>query len=332
MDFEPDYAAHTLDKLLDAASHIDRETYSERARRLDDEIGRRFPDVSRKAAPVGNTAANRSITAPKKSRMKIYLKHAFETHLQHSYSLRLHMCAILLATTLSGILFSKGLLLSGVTNFTARYPLAVILSYLIFFGCIRLWLSCISSTKESKTSAADWIDLPTPSFPQGIGKIAPIMRGGGGQFSGAGASGSFDSPDVALMQGAAVQDSFADSGSTSSDGISDAVGGVADAFGDDNIVVAAIVLAVLVATILVSAVFVIYGAPAILAEAAFQGVLAASLIRKTRSISNTAWAGSIVKATWKPFALTLAVALFGGAVLHSYYPHAVRLADILLKG
>jgi hypothetical protein len=40
----------------------------------------------------------------------------------------------------------------------------------------------------------------------------------------------------------------------------------------------------------------------ILAEAAFQGVLAGSFIKKTQSISERSWAGSIFKATWKPFA------------------------------
>ncbi len=263
--------------------------------------------------------------------MKVPIKQAFQKHLQRRYSLRLHMCAILLATTFSGILFSKVFLLFGVVDFKVRYPLAVVFSYLVFFACIKLWLSWIASLKESKTSVADWIDLPTPSFRGGVEKAIPIIHGGGGQFSGAGASGSLDNPDTVLAQEAVLQDPLPSSGGGSSEGIGDAVGEVADAVGDDNIVVAVIVLAVLVVTILVSAILVLYSAPAILAEAAFQGVLAASLIKKTRVISDEAWAGSILKATWKPFAGTLGVAFFGGAVLHSYFPQAVRLADILWR-
>jgi len=48
------------------------------------------------------------------------------------------MFAILLATTLSGVLFSKVLLVLGVVDFRVRYPLVVLFSYLVFFVCIRL--------------------------------------------------------------------------------------------------------------------------------------------------------------------------------------------------
>jgi hypothetical protein len=41
MDQEPVYPAYTLDELLDARRHVDRETYPERARKIDDEIARR---------------------------------------------------------------------------------------------------------------------------------------------------------------------------------------------------------------------------------------------------------------------------------------------------
>ncbi len=244
------------------------------------------------------------------------------------------MIAILLTTTLSGIVFSKVLLLIHVVDFKVRYPLAVLLSYLVFFACIKLWLSWIASIKASKASASDWLDIPLPSYRGGAEKVLPPIpiHGAGGEFSGAGASDSFDSPDTTLVEAAVLSDSSPTPGGGSSEGIGDAVGEAASALGDDNIIVAVIVLAILVATIMVSSVLVLYSAPTILAEAAFEGVLAASLIKRTRAISDKAWAGSILKATWKPFAVTLGVAFIGGAVLHSYFPQAVRLADILWKG
>ncbi len=242
------------------------------------------------------------------------------------------MIAILLTTTLSGIVFSKVLLLIHVVDFKVRYPLAVLLSYLVFFACIKLWLSWIASIKASKASASDWLDIPLPSYRGGAEKVLPPIHGAGGEFSGAGTSDSFDSPDTNLVETAVLSDPSPTPGSGSSEGIGDAVGEAASALGDDNIIVAVIVLAILVATILVSTVLVLYSAPTILAEAAFEGVLAASLIKRTRIISDKAWAGSILKATWKPFAVTLGVAFIGGAVLHSYFPQAVRLADILWKG
>jgi hypothetical protein len=252
--------------------------------------------------------------------MKISTRQAFQHHLKRQYSLRLHMFAILLATTLSGILFSKSLLFFDVIDFRIRYPLVVIFSYLIFFVCIRLWLSCISSFRQSKTSATDWIDFPDPSFAGEIRNALPSIHGSGGQFGGAGASGSLDVPEQSLVDTASLPESPTSIGE-----------GVAEALGDDNIIIVVIVLVALVSTILISAVILLYGAPAILAEAAFEGVLAASLIKRTQTISDKAWAGSVLKATWKPFAVTIGVAFIAGIVLHSYFPNAVRLADILGK-
>lgn len=48
MEQEPDYSKYNLDELHDAASHINREKYGERARRIDDEIARR----SRSLLPI----------------------------------------------------------------------------------------------------------------------------------------------------------------------------------------------------------------------------------------------------------------------------------------
>ena len=256
--------------------------------------------------------------------MKIRIRKAFKKHLERRYSLRLHMVAILLTTALSGVLFSKVLLFFGVLDFRIRYPLAVLFAYLVFFGCIRLWLSWISSFRESKTSTGDWLVdiIPNPSFRGSAGKEIPSFHGGGGRFSGAGASASFES---------ILADSQRTSAGGASEGVSKVLGEAAGALGDDNIIVAVIVLVVLVVTILASAAFLVYGAPDILSEAAFEGLLAASLIRRARVISETAWAGSILKTTWTPFAVILGVAFLSGVVLHSFFPHAVKLTDILWK-
>ena len=41
MDHEPEYSKYALHELLDAARHIDRERYRDRAQRIDEEIARR---------------------------------------------------------------------------------------------------------------------------------------------------------------------------------------------------------------------------------------------------------------------------------------------------
>jgi hypothetical protein len=264
--------------------------------------------------------------------MKIPGKQAFQKHFQRKFSLRLHMAAILLATTLSGVLFAKVLLMCNIADFRIRYPLSVLLSYLVFFFCIKLWLFCISPSKSDKTNALAWLDFPSPSDQGSGGGGIPSFRGGGGQFSGAGASGSFEGHDAAIVETGILSTSQSTPASGASDGVGDVVSEAAGALGDDNVIVAVIVLAVLVATILFSTVYVLYGAPAILSEAAFEGFLAASLIKRTRAMSDQSWVGSIFRTTWKPFTVTIGVAFLSGVVLHSYFPEAARLADVLWKG
>jgi hypothetical protein len=67
-------------------------------------------------------------------------------------------------------------------------------------------------------------------------------------------------------------------------------------------------------------------------EAVFEVALVASLIKRTRAMSDDSWMGSIFRKTWKPFAGTVGVSFLSGLVLHSFFPEAVRLPDILWKG
>jgi hypothetical protein len=272
--------------------------------------------------------------------LRITTKQAFEKYLQHRYSLRIHMFAILLVTALSGVLSAKGLLIVGALDFRVRYPLAVIFSYLVFFFCIKLWMNYIGAMNDSKDALADSFAYSGPSAGSNIPNPLSLIKGGagqisdeglvpgGGDFLGAGASGSFSDPQVVL---AAAVSPDSSAGQEAAGGIGKKIGKAADALGDDNFILAALILLALVVTIFISAGFLLYGAPTILAEAAFQGVLATSLIKKTHTISDQSWAGSIFKVTWKPFAGTFAIAFFCGLVLHKFFPKAIRLADILLK-
>jgi hypothetical protein len=96
--------------------------------------------------------------------MKNKTKQAFQKHLQRRFSLRLHMFIILLVTILSGVLFSKILLMFNVVNFAIRYPLAVVFSYLVFFACIKLWLICISPSKPGVLRSDQSLPAPAPKY------------------------------------------------------------------------------------------------------------------------------------------------------------------------
>jgi hypothetical protein len=171
---------------------------------------------------------------------------------------------------------------------------------------------------------ADWLDLPSPSSGGSGGCNIPSFHGGGGAFDGGGASASFEVHST-------VASTISEGTSSVADGVGDAVGEAAGAIGEGGIIgiVVIAVLSILIATILGSAVYIFSEAPMILSEAAFEGLLAASLVKKARIIDDKDWIGSVLKTTWKPFAIVLAVAFFAALILHSYFPEATKLSDIV---
>lgn len=261
--------------------------------------------------------------------MIIKRKETFLSDFRHRYPLRVHMSAILLATAFSGVLFSKIFLVFSVDNFIIRYPLAVLFSYIVFFICIKLWLMYVSPKKASNSNLSDWLDVPSPSSGGSIGNNIPTFHGGGGTFDGGGASASFELDSSVALE--APISTISEGSSSAADGIGDVVGEAAGAIGEGGIIgiVVLAVLSILVATILGSAVYVFTEAPMILSEAAFEGLLAASLVKKVRIIDDEDWIGSVFKTTWRPFAIIFCVAAVAALVLHSYFPDATRLSDIL---
>lgn len=63
-----------------------------------------------------------------------------------------------------------------------------------------------------------------------------------------------------------------------------------------------------------SAAVLVYEAPVILAEIAFQFFLASGLIRSARKIDSPDWIGSVLANTWKPFAFVLVASIIFGVV------------------
>jgi hypothetical protein len=66
-------------------------------------------------------------------------KERFIRRFRKRFLLRFHMSLILIATCLSGALFSKLLLVLSVRAPLIRYPLTATLSYFLFFLFIKLW-------------------------------------------------------------------------------------------------------------------------------------------------------------------------------------------------
>jgi hypothetical protein len=248
----------------------------------------------------------------------------FIKSIRKRFSLRLHMTLILLATSMAGILASKGMLAIGLHNVALRYPITVLIAYLVFFAAIKIWLwlmtdAPVSSSSDRGDSILNNIDIPIPSG----GSAEPAFAGGGGDFGGGGASADFGDTLSEMASGAG--DALGGVG----DAVGDAIGGVADDEGGLVLVVVLGLLAILLFSVLGAGVFLIWEAPAILAEAAFNALLAASLVRSTRRMNEPDWMGSVFAATWKPFAVVLAMALVSGWAMHHYLPKAARIMDVI---
>jgi hypothetical protein len=225
--------------------------------------------------------------------------------------------------------------LSHVTNIVIRYPLAVVVSYLAFFGFIKLWLSYLTSHAERSspdasdllngiTSAPDFSSAPVPS-------VGSFSGGGGGTGGGGGVTGSFDvaGTDAAHGSVSTIFDSVMPgegAGNATGDVTGDAASGIAEEGG-----FILIVLGILLAVVFGAGLYMIYSAPYILSEAAFEFILSAGLIRSMKRIDDAEWKGSVLRTTWMPFVAVLLLALIAAAIMHSQYPEAQKLWEIFRK-
>lgn len=243
----------------------------------------------------------------------------FKERIQRGYFVRFHMSLILLGTMTSGILASKLLLLAGFHSMAWRYPVAVLLSYGVFLGLVRVWIGYV----RSGASPGD----PTGSLPD-LGDVAldgaevklPSFRGGGGRSGGGGASDHWTSGN------APVAPLVSEPGSSSSGGGGIGDFSLGDIDGDGWILI--VLFIVLIVAILGCGFYLIYIAPEVLSEAAFQLVLASSLRKVSRQMDATAWMGSVLKRTWFPMILVFGLTTAFGYYATQFCPQAGKLAEV----
>lgn len=254
----------------------------------------------------------------------------FRRFLEKRFSLRLHMFLILSGVFCAGLVSSRLLLELHVRSMLVRYPLAVLCSYFAFFGLMKLWLVYLSSSTgrrnsflDSGSGGGDGI-MPDLSFDlPGGGTDGPTFGGGGGSFIGGGSSSSFEMPAQAL---AASTDSGGGLSGGIADGAGDAVSGI---FDSDDAGWVLIVLGIVVAIVCGAGIYLIYQAPVILSDAAFQAVLSTSLIRRMKKMSDPDWVGSVFRATAVPFAIVIICTVAAAWAAHHAYPAATKMSDVV---
>ncbi len=258
--------------------------------------------------------------------------------------LRVHMAVMLGATLAAGIGASKLLLVLGLDDVLWRYPLIVLVSYGVFFAVVKLWLILFAGAKLALFDPTGIVD-GLPSGSGGGGGSAGGLGGGtfgGGSFGGGGVSAGFqpvalpvvDPPPADLPLpapsltggGGGGAGSGGGSGSGSGGSLLDGLGSLDD---DSGLLLVVIALVALLVAVFGAGALLIWHAPAILGEAAFNTLLAAGLYRRAHAIGRPGWAGSVFRATRWPFAGVLVVSAAAGWVMHRFVPEAHRVADVV---
>ncbi|MDP2157027.1 MAG: hypothetical protein Q8K68_04895 [Nitrospirota bacterium] len=215
-----------------------------------------------------------------------------------------------------------------------RYPIAVICSYLAFFGFIKLWLFYMTSSGSSRKNAdrfienADVVDIIPDVLPRGGGSFQDSLPIGGGEFQGGGASAFFDQGAISVE--GALPDVVATTAESSGSNVADAAGEAASGIFDiEDAGIVLVILALLLAVVFGAALYLVYAAPAVFGEAAFDFLLATSLVKSVKRMDNPDWMGSILGATAIPFAIVFFMAVVAAGIAHSVVPGATKMSEVI---
>lgn len=264
-------------------------------------------------------------------------KSRFKHFLNKRRSLRLHMFFILTATILVGLITSKVLLSFYFYNMAIRYAITILFSYLMFFGFMKLWLLFLASSRKNRQfwgdRTGDAVDVLSndPEIPSKSElPTSRPFRPGGGHFGGGGTSGSFESSAEIIHQTSseAIASTASETAAVVGEGAAGSAGeAVASSIFEGGGIVL-IILGLVLSLVCGAGIYIIYEAPAILSETAFEFLLAASLMKKMKKMEETDWVGSVVRATFLPFIFTLFIAICFALVVQGSYPQTTKLSDL----
>ncbi len=231
-------------------------------------------------------------------------------HLERGGFPRLQMFLLVGLTGATGFTASYLFLQAGLTAMWLRYLAAFGIAYMGFLLLLWLWL---------RTRAEDYADFPDvanfDSSPSSAPDAFPnVYSGSGGEFSGGGASGSFDGPIVPSPI------------ATDSGPVGDALASVSEA---EEFAIPLVVI-ILAGTLLLSSFYMVYSAPMLFAELLVDGVLSASLYRKLRGLETRHWLETAIRRTAWPFAFTATIVSSAGWGMAQYAPEAHSIGDVMV--
>lgn len=202
------------------------------------------------------------------------------------------MFLVLIVTLFTAFLVSAALLKFGVTQMWLRYGIAAIAAYASFFLYLYILLYYIYKIRSDREGVRAQIDETLDRM-----ETAADLAS--------------DAPGLAST------------GSSRSHGVGDAF----DLFGEGEFV-AVIFGILLICGVLFASFYVVYIAPEILFEIAFDAFMGFGYYRVMKSRESKHWSEGAIKSTIIPFLITLALVVVCGAVIQSLVPGAIKLRDI----
>ena len=256
--------------------------------------------------------------------------HSLMFKLQQNYATRFHMFLIVATSIAVALLITHGLLGLGATEMWVRYALALAFAYATFFIGVWVWLHLSEYGRHLRAGwgrRRDWngdagLDVPGNINVGAGGSLPDVAVAGGGSFDGGGASGSWDVPDGSLSVG------------RPDSGLFDGAGDAADVLGGADeggclLVIAGVLLAIGLIAVFGATAYVVYQAPAILAEVVFEVLLGSPLARGARALDSADWMAVLFRKTWKAFALMAAAAMAFALFCNFAFPQAKSAGEVL---
>lgn len=246
-----------------------------------------------------------SPSSPRRTRTPLVTADGLRKRLQSRYSLRLHGLLIGSFTMVLMWATSHLQMVLGVESLALRYLITLGVGYGAYLWVLRLWAARLVGDRGEGSQWDGSVDLPDvwPGRGSGGGSGTPMPRsGGGGDFGGAGADGSFG------------------------DGVGDLAGGALEAAGsaDEGAVVLVPLAVVFLIVVLLlggaGALAMLYFGWDVLLAVAVELAFSVVTARAAVGMERGGWLSAAVRLTWKPLlgALVCAVAL--GATIDHFLP------------
>ncbi len=286
-------------------------------------------------------AANEEV----QERVRVKAKQRLAAWLSQHFFVRFHLSLILGFCLAVGLLTTKGFLALGLETMHWRWPLALIAAYLAFLLGVRVWLAYVGIGRyldDTPGRVGDVLDVVdgggggSSGSGGGSGSLGGKGGGfspGGGRFGGGGASGNFAAaadgqPNLSMPLVGDAGASSGGGGSTGDSGFGKLFDGGGGGGGDDGILVV-LAIAALLAVIFGAGIYLVWQAPAMLAEAAFEGALAGGLVKSVRRVNDPGWVGGTVRASAVPFLLIFVCAMTIAGLAEHYAPEARTLVEAI---